>query len=196
MLTHTDVFVFTLGLTEFWMDATDGVVYPVAPGVVAGTFDPKRHVFHNQTAAEVVEDLSYFIKEVLQINPEIRFLLTVSPVPLAATAVSRHVLSSTTYSKSVLRVAAQEVADDNTSVDYFPSYEVITGAYNRGSYYAENLRDVVEGGVDHVMKLFFKHYASLGNASPTSVQEPSPRNSYLERAQKTIETICEEAAII
>lgn len=43
------------------------------------------------------------------INPSIRHNLDSVTVPLAATAISRHVLVSTTYSKSVLRVAAETV---------------------------------------------------------------------------------------
>ena len=41
-------------------------------------------------------------------NPKARLVLTVSPVPLAATASGSHVLPATIYSKSVLRAAAQE----------------------------------------------------------------------------------------
>ena len=61
-------------------------------------------------------------------------ILTVSPVPLVATAAGKHVLVATTYSKSVLRVACEEVCQKAADVMYFPSYEIITGNYNRGSY--------------------------------------------------------------
>ena len=39
-------------------------------------------------------------------NENMRFILTVSPVPLVATAGSEHVLAATLYSKSVLRAVA------------------------------------------------------------------------------------------
>jgi hypothetical protein len=42
-----DVFVFTLGLTEAWRDKRDGAVYPLAPGVAGGDFDPTRYEFIN-----------------------------------------------------------------------------------------------------------------------------------------------------
>jgi hypothetical protein len=101
-------------------------------------------------------------------NPKARFILTVSPVPLIATAEDRSVLVSTTYSKSVLRTACEEVAADYADVAYFPSYEVITGTYNRGRYFASDLRSVTEEGVAHVMRLFMRHYAGEPVQAPAS----------------------------
>ncbi|MDO9527138.1 MAG: GSCFA domain-containing protein, partial [Gemmobacter sp.] len=42
-----DVFVFTLGLTECWVDTRDGAVFPVAPGVAGGVYDPETVGFRN-----------------------------------------------------------------------------------------------------------------------------------------------------
>jgi hypothetical protein len=77
-----DVFVFTLGLTEAWRDRRDGAVYPLAPGVAGGTFDPNLHEFHNFSVQEVTDDLLYVIDVLRKVNPAARVLLTVSPVPL------------------------------------------------------------------------------------------------------------------
>jgi len=49
MLPRTDVFIFTLGLTECWLDRETSRAFPTCPGVVAGTFDPDKHAFHNFT---------------------------------------------------------------------------------------------------------------------------------------------------
>jgi hypothetical protein len=99
-----------------------------------------------------------------QFNPNLKVVLTVSPVPLIATYSETHVLQATTYSKSVLRVAAEQVARDDDATDYFPSYEIISGAYNRGRYFAEDLREVVEEGVHHVMSVFLRHFMGVGLA--------------------------------
>jgi hypothetical protein len=88
------------------------------------------------------------------VNPKARLILTVSPVPLAATYSEEHVLVATTYSKSVLRVAAETTARAHEGVQYFPSYEIITGAYARGKYFAQDLRSVTDEGVSHVMQVF------------------------------------------
>src|SRR5262249_12563665 len=82
-----DVFVFTLGLTEAWYDRRDGAVFPLAPGVAAGLYDETIHGFHNFTVEETVQDLQASIDFIRARNPKVRIVVTVSPVPLNATAV-------------------------------------------------------------------------------------------------------------
>ncbi|MFL6734103.1 MAG: GSCFA domain-containing protein, partial [Sphingomicrobium sp.] len=102
------VLVFTLGLTESWRSRDSGAVFPLCPGVDGGEFDPDRHEFYNQPVEDVVADLAEFWTALCSLNPGAQLVLTVSPVPLVATAQpGEHVLSATTYSKSVLRVAAE-----------------------------------------------------------------------------------------
>jgi hypothetical protein len=158
MMKTMNVFVFTLGLTETWRSCSDGAVFPICPGCGAGSFDPQQYEFINLTVDEVVADLRSAIDLLRRFNPKLKVLLTVSPVPLIATNTRSHVLPATTYSKSVLRVAAEMVSQGDPLIDYFPSYEIITGAYCRGAYFAEDLREVREDGVSHVMKTFFRHY--------------------------------------
>lgn len=148
------VFVFTLGLTECWRDI-DNFEYAVCPGTVAGRFDASRHRFVNQSSREVVTSMREVLRILEEANPNIRVLLTVSPVPLTATASGEHVLVATSRSKSVLRAAADVIADENRRVDYFPSYEIITAPPFEGRFFAENKRSVRQEGVDHVMAQFF-----------------------------------------
>lgn len=193
------VFVFTLGLTETWMDRRDGAVYPLAPGVAGGEFDPEIHVFHNFTVEETVADMQASIDFIRTRNPGVRIILTVSPVPLNATAVDRHVFTSTTYSKAVLRVAAEEICQRNKECDYFPSYEIITSPYARGQYYADDCREVRPEGVEHVMSTFLRHYAETGartvtrqaksSTSPTSTVPEAPS------VEKLLQVLCDEEAI-
>lgn len=147
MIETMDYFVFTLGLTEAWRSKVDGAVFPLAPGVAAGEMDFDKYEFVNFTTDEVTRDLMEAISKIRAINPRVKFILTVSPVPLAATYESRHVLVSTTYSKSVLRVAAEAATKATHDVFYFPSYEIITGNFNRGAYYEDDLREVKMTGL-------------------------------------------------
>jgi hypothetical protein len=158
MFESLDVFIFTLGLTEAWCSKDDGAVFPLAPGVVAGEMDPSRYEFVNFTAADVVADLRGFLDRLFRVNAAAKVLLTVSPVPLLATYEDRHVITSTTYSKAVLRVAADEVAKADGRVAYFPSFEIITAPCSRGAYFEDDARSVKPEGVEHVMRLFLKHY--------------------------------------
>ena len=49
-------------------------------------------------------------------TPKLRILLTVSPVPLTATAGDDHVLLATTYSKSVLRAGRGPTLPATTTI--------------------------------------------------------------------------------
>ena len=63
----------------------------------------------NFRVTQVLGDIREAFDFVRDRNPRIRFLITVSPVPLVATAEDRHVLVSTVYSKSVLRAVCGEL---------------------------------------------------------------------------------------
>ena len=164
MFQNTDVFVFTLGLTEGWASKADGSMFPLAPGVVAGSYSAEAHEFINLGVYDVEVDLFEFLGRLKALNAKVKVLLTVSPVPLIATYADRHVLSATTYSKSVLRVAAETLARSCDWVDYFPSYEIITGSYSRGAYYEDDAREVNELGVSHAMRCFFDNYVDRPDA--------------------------------
>lgn len=153
-----DVIALTLGLTEAWKSASEGSVYPVCPGTTHGVFDPVEHVFHNFDYPETREDLEWLLREVRAVNPRARWILTVSPVPLTATATDAHVLSASVYSKSVLRAVAGDLASAHDFVDYFPSFEIIQSHPARAMFFEPNLRSVSPKGVAHVMSYFFREH--------------------------------------
>ena len=196
-----DIFVFTLGLTESWVSTIDGAVFPLAPGVVSPHVDPGSYRFHNFDVQETEDDLRCFLDCLGKVNQKVRVILTVSPVPLIATYEPSHVLCATTYSKSVLRVVAEQVARKFDWVEYFPSYEMITGAHTRGAYFAEDLREVRPEGVAYVMSIFSKHYlAEKGEAA----HAPAVRNDQVSEDERKLQqstmeqlmsVICDEEAI-
>lgn len=175
MFEDADVLVFTLGLTETWLAEADGAAVPTAPGVVAESPRGAAYRFHNASVSEMTRDLSRAFAMIREVNPRARFVLTVSPVPLIATYAPQHVLVATTYSKSALRVVAEEMSRQE-GVAYFPSYEIITGSYARAAYFRDDLREVTPEGVAHVMSVFRRHYLSpeaAANASPGAVAAPA-----------------------
>lgn len=197
MVETSDVFVFTLGLTEGWRSRSDGAVFPLAPGTAAGTYDEDRYEFVNFRVDEVIADVDSAIAMMRSRNPMLRFIITVSPVPLIATCeLDTHVLTATTYSKSVLRVAAEEASRRHGGVAYFPSYEIITGNYNRGVYFSEDLRDVKMAGVEHVMRLFFRHFAidqwADHVAAPSSIELSAMSKRIGERISGLYQVVCDE----
>lgn len=162
----TNVFIFTLGLTECWMSHSSGLAFPTCPGVVAGQYNADEYYFYNARYPEIHGDLLRAFSGLKTLNPDMKLLLTVSPVPLTATATNGHVLSATTYSKSTLRAVAGDLATDHKDIDYFPSYELITGAPYQGQFFAPNLRQVTQAGIDLVMSVFFGAHSRLVKTVP------------------------------
>jgi GSCFA family len=182
---QTNVLVFTFGLTEAWMDKNTGRVFPTAPGTIAGVYDPDVHVFKNFSYNEVYDDFVAFRELVRGWNPTLRILLTVSPVPLTATATDHHVLVATTYSKSVLRAVAGDLAANHDDIDYFPSYEMVASPWSRGFFYENNLREVSNAGVETVMRVFFsQHRPPAGGNAVAPVAPVEDRAERRERRRK------------
>lgn len=193
MIEEAEVFVFTFGLTEAWVSQQDGAVFPLAPGVAGGDFDETRHAFKNFTVAEVVADFRAFIALMRAKNPNAKVLMTVSPVPLIATArKDTSVITATAYSKSVLRVACEELQNSEKDVFYFPSYEVITGNHARGAYFGSDLREVEAEGVAHVMSLFMQHYTNDGGTAPVQSKKV---DTFQADVQKALDIVCDEEMI-
>ncbi len=170
MLEAADILVFTLGLTEAWRSRIDGSVYPLAPGVAGGEHDPARHEFVNFSVEETQAALEAVLLAARARNPGLRVILTVSPVPLAATYEPRNVVVSTAYSKAVLRVVAEQVVRRHDWIDYFPSYEIITASPTGGLYFEEDHRSVNRLGVAHVMRLFTRHYLETDRERDADLQ--------------------------
>lgn len=156
-VTEADVFIFTLGLTEAWRHSGTDFEYALCPGTIVGAeFDEAMHCFHNASFAQLRDDLEAAIALMREKNSALKILLTVSPVPLVASASGAHVLAATSHSKSLLRAVAGELAGAAEAIDYFPSYEIITHPVFRGMFFAPNMRAVVPEGVATVMKHFFE----------------------------------------
>lgn len=192
-IAEADFFVFTLGLTESWRNKSMGFEYPMCPGTVGGEFDPTEHVFENQTFDVVRKNLVAAIEMMRTLNPKLRFILTVSPVPLTATMTKQHVLVATMYSKSVLRAVAGQLCTNHRDIDYFPSYEIINSPVFRGSFFEPNQRSVNHHGVDHVMDTFFACLSDKFGPAPVK-SPPTPAVAIGPGAvpQKTSAEVCEE----
>lgn len=197
MMAEADVFVFTFGLTEGWRARADGAVFPLAPGVAGGSFDPEKHEFVNFSVTETIADFTEFASMMRAVNPGVKILMTVSPVPLIATArAGESVIAATAYSKAVLRVACEELRNSLSDCHYFPSYEIITGNYTRGTYYGPDLREVETAGVEHVMGLFMRHYTDTApGAAPARAAPKTPAADFTASVQKGLEIICDEEMI-
>lgn len=202
LLMSMDVLIFTLGLTEVWQHRRSGTVYPTAPGVYAGAFDTDEYEFVNSSYAELDRYFRQFIDilHTIRGGNVLRIILTVSPVPLTATAAGVHVLQATTYSKSVLRALAGSLCSQFDFIDYFPSYEIVLNQGARGLFFEHNLRSVTRLGVEVVMREFFSNHKPLtaSTAEKDNVSSEEKRESPIERMsmmQIDNNVQCEEAIL-
>jgi len=150
-LSECEVFVITLGLNECWEFIPDGSVLSRNPRS-RDIFGLLRH--RTLTVQDNIDNIQAFIDIVRVHNPGLKLIISVSPVPFLATgrADKYHVVTANGHSKAVLRVAAQELAESNEGVYYFPSYEMVTTCIEKP--WGPDQRHVSAEGVAGVMKLF------------------------------------------
>lgn len=193
-VTEAGVVVFTLGLTEAWEHAPSETVYPTAPGTIAGTFDPDVHRFVNFRTTQIRADFELAREVFRAANPDVRFLLTVSPVPLTATAGPQHVLPATIQSKSVLRAVAAELYEDFDDIDYFPSYEIVSSFPAGRLLFEKNMRSVHPRGVRKVMRTFLAAQEGAMSRDEVRAQRKAARADAAAEAQTESagDVVCEE----
>lgn len=118
----SDVAIITLGYVEAWFDAKTGVYLNRMPPHATIRAEPDRYRLHRLNAQACLDLLEPAIRTLTERG--IRIILTVSPVPIAVTFTGDDCVIANEYSKSTLRVVAEELRS-NRNVEYFPSYEIV-----------------------------------------------------------------------
>lgn len=204
-LSKANVLVFTVGLTEAWVNTVEEV-YPCCPGTLVGEFDPTLHSFYNLTFNDILNDLYEIDRLLSEISTGLKVIYTTSPVPLTATASEDHILVANTYSKSVIRAAIGEFCTKSERTDYFPSYEIINHHCKEDQRFQKNLRSISDIGVQYVMKHAFYNVTESDDQEPAlkatgkkisthdidESQDTESDSIKLETGTKSIEAICEE----
>lgn len=153
------VVIMTLGLIEVWQDAETGLYINMSPTrEMMGATRRGRYVFKVTSYEENRSALERIHRTLGQFgHPDVRIVITVSPVPLLATFTDRDVVLANTFSKSMLRTAAEAFAADKPNVDYFPSYEIVLNS-DRKLAWTDDGRHVQGPMAQHVTRLFREAY--------------------------------------
>jgi tetratricopeptide (TPR) repeat protein len=162
-LKKSDIVVITLGLVECWYDVQGGYYLNKAPSKAWVAKHPGRYEFRRMDVSDVVPKLERIVQLISSLG-EKKILLTVSPVPVEATFMPDNCVVANSYSKSVLRVAADAVVRGNANVDYFPSYEIVL-SHGASAFLSDNVH-VDDGVVDKVTRFMIKNYAGLDEDNP------------------------------
>lgn len=155
-LLKTEVFVLTLGMNEVWRLKATGDILSRAPWHLASELvEP-----FTMTVEENLNELQTMLDLWRLYNPNIKIILSVSPVPLHATFRHQemHIISANAHSKATLRVVADEFARKNSGVYYFPSYETVMHCTENA--WDADQRHVAPHAVDNVMRLFHRMFVA------------------------------------
>lgn len=159
---NADVFIITVGLSEVWYDEPTGEVFWRA--VPEEHFDASRHKFRNTTVEENRKNLEAIYALIREYRPDAHIVLTLSPIPLLATFRDLSCYAANSVSKSVLRVALDEMMRKLQSTDdrlfYFPSYEIVMNCFNH--QFMEDRRHVHNHVLNFNMNVFLKYFCTSG----------------------------------
>ena len=153
MFDETDVFILTFGLSEIWYDEPTGNVFWRT--IPKESYDPDRHKFRVSTVEENKANMAKIYDLIRKHRPDAKIIFTLSPIPLQATFRPNSCMTSSAVSKSVLRVAIDEIVREKAEegvLHYWPSYELVTDAFQMP--FKHDRRHVKEDVLDYIMMLF------------------------------------------
>jgi hypothetical protein len=101
---------------------------------------------------DIVKTYTNLISELKKLNPQIKIILTVSPVRHLADGAEDNQVS-----KSILRLAINELCN-NGLVSYFPAYEIMLDDLRDYRFYAEDMVHPSALAVDYIFTKFSETY--------------------------------------
>ncbi|MGR3661164.1 MAG: GSCFA domain-containing protein [Paracoccaceae bacterium] len=169
----TDVFILTFGLSEVWYDHTTGDVF--SRTIPKDQYDPERHRFRVSTVDENRENMEVIYNLIRKNRPDAKIIFTLSPIPLTATFRDNSCITSNSVSKSILRVAIDEIVlahKDEGVLFYWPAYEIVTDVFHQP--YKDDRRHVERAVLDYIMTEFELRWCNDDNND-----QPSLRTSWV-----------------
>lgn len=152
------VVIITLGLAEAWFDEDASLYLNTAPPGPALSRYPGRFRLDVLSYEDILESLERIWDLFARRGaPDVRMLITVSPVPFKATFSGEDAITANSYSKAVQRAACQAFVARHEGVDYFPSYEIVTMTARELAYERDNIHvapTVVRYITDNVLRAY------------------------------------------
>jgi hypothetical protein len=168
IISTTEVFVITLGLSEIWYDKKTGEAFWRA--IPSDLFDPNRHGFRVSSPEENYANLVRIRDLIRASRSGAKIIFTLSPVPLMATFRPISCLTASSVSKAILRVAVDQLmrdSADDADMFYFPSYEIVKEFFL--DPYRDDNRHPKPEVVEFIMKTFERHFCIPGERTSHGV---------------------------
>ncbi len=105
---------------------------------------------------ELAPELESVLKKLLQQNPNLKIILTLSPVRHTKEGVSENQLS-----KSLLRVLCAQLEQHNEAVTYFPAYEILVDELRDYRFYKSDLVHPTEEAENYIWEKWQQFSFSL-----------------------------------
>lgn len=107
------------------------------------------------TVDECAEYLCRAIGRLRSVNPDVRVVLTVSPIRYA-----KYGFHGSQLSKAVLLLAADKVVHEHDMVEYFPAYEIVNDELRDYRFYREDMLHPSDQAVEYIWQRFGDTYFS------------------------------------
>lgn len=107
------------------------------------------------TVDECAEYLCHAIVRLRSVNPNVRVVLTVSPIRYA-----KYGFHGSQLSKAVLLLAADKVVREHDMVEYFPAYEIVNDELRDYRFYREDMLHPSDQAVEYIWQRFGDTYFS------------------------------------
>jgi hypothetical protein len=161
-LSDADLIIYTLGVAPCFFEKESGhFLIPQKTAGVRGVISGK-YVFRNTTVEENVRNIGEIVTLIRRVNPKCDFVFSLSPVPLSATLESRSSMEADCLSKSILRVAVEQVVVSTPRSLYWPAFEIVRwlGPYVPDMYGEEDgtTSHISERVIRLIIGLFLRTY--------------------------------------
>jgi hypothetical protein len=158
---NADVFILTLGLAYNWFNKETG-----RPHAQIDAAEIQKYEQRLLSVADNLEHIKAIVRGVRTLNPALKIVLTVSPVPLAADSTRGSAVVGDFLSKATLRLATEEYLKSGpVDVYYWPAFEIVRwlGAHLPPVFGMDDgePRHVNNDMVEVIVRLFLKHFATL-----------------------------------
>lgn len=154
------VIIYTLGVAPAFFRVADGKMVLPRPIEARKNIDSGKYVFRTTSVEENIANINDIMAMVRDVNPDVHFVFSVSPVPLTASFEYESIIMADCVSKSTLRVAIDSLLKRSADpkLFYWPSFEVVRwlGGYSGGAFGEEDgsPHHVSERYVDAIMEVF------------------------------------------
>jgi len=165
-LKDCDIFIMTLGVAPAFFDRHTGDFVMPKPHMLSMHALAEKLLCRMTTVQENVDNVLHQLAIIRRLNPDVKIIITVSPVPLVMTFEFDSAVVADCISKSTMRLAAQQVVYNSglKNIYYWPSFEIFrwVGSHRTETFYGGEDGQALRASpnaVSTVMDAFFEVFA-------------------------------------